>query len=148
MLIQECSALWCLGLVHWVDTKPISRVIHFCCQRQVGTEVIAAEFIIEVPNANHHFCCRILTDGQLRVIEKESKAPYPNIYALGDCATILDNDLPATAQGLYSLVKQIMQCILTNNVCIQLHPKKLVSSLKVSKAWLSHKAQCAKLECR
>ncbi|KAL7311986.1 hypothetical protein PS15m_007797 [Mucor circinelloides] len=41
---------------------------------------------------------RILTDGQLRVIEKESKAPYPNIYALGDCATILDNDLPATAQ--------------------------------------------------
>ncbi|EPB88515.1 hypothetical protein HMPREF1544_04628 [Mucor circinelloides 1006PhL] len=41
---------------------------------------------------------RILTDGQLRVLEKESNAPYPNIYALGDCATILDNDLPATAQ--------------------------------------------------
>lgn len=25
--------------------------------------------------------------------------PYPIIYALGDCATIQDYDLPATAQG-------------------------------------------------
>jgi NADH dehydrogenase FAD-containing subunit len=25
--------------------------------------------------------------------------PYPNIYALGDCATIQEYDLPATAQG-------------------------------------------------
>jgi NADH dehydrogenase FAD-containing subunit len=42
---------------------------------------------------------RILTDGHLRVLDKDTKTPYPNIYALGDCATILDNNLPATAQG-------------------------------------------------
>ncbi|GAA5802081.1 hypothetical protein HPULCUR_007541 [Helicostylum pulchrum] len=41
---------------------------------------------------------RILTDGQLRVLDKDTKLPYPNIYALGDCATIEGNDLPATAQ--------------------------------------------------
>ncbi|KAG2228905.1 hypothetical protein INT48_004677 [Thamnidium elegans] len=41
---------------------------------------------------------RILTDGQLRVLDKNTKRPYPNIYALGDCATIEGNDLPATAQ--------------------------------------------------
>ncbi|KAI9344455.1 FAD/NAD(P)-binding domain-containing protein [Pilaira anomala] len=41
---------------------------------------------------------RILTDGQLRVLDKETKLPYTNIYALGDCATIEGNDLPATAQ--------------------------------------------------
>ncbi|CAO3656913.1 unnamed protein product [Mucor hiemalis] len=41
---------------------------------------------------------RILTDGHLRVIDGDTKTPYPNIYAIGDCATIQDNDLPATAQ--------------------------------------------------
>ncbi|KAI8997666.1 NDE1, mitochondrial external NADH dehydrogenase [Pilobolus umbonatus] len=39
---------------------------------------------------------RIITDGKLRVMNDTSI--YPNVYALGDCATISDNDLPATAQ--------------------------------------------------
>ncbi|KAI9475754.1 MAG: FAD/NAD(P)-binding domain-containing protein [Benjaminiella poitrasii] len=41
---------------------------------------------------------RILTDGHLHVIDNGSGTPFPNIYAVGDCATIKDNDLPATAQ--------------------------------------------------
>ncbi|KAI9304859.1 pyridine nucleotide-disulfide oxidoreductase-domain-containing protein [Cunninghamella echinulata] len=40
---------------------------------------------------------RILTNDLLQVLDTE-KQPYPNVYALGDCATILDQDLPATAQ--------------------------------------------------
>lgn len=88
-------------MVHRSDTEPIGRVIHFCCQRQVRTKVILNEFHAQVYPVLIIACCsRIMTDGQLRVLEKESNAPYPNIYALGDCATILDNDLPATAQGL------------------------------------------------
>lgn len=50
-------------------------------------------------STNKKFYIRILTDGQLRVLDKDTKLPYPNIYALGDCATIEGNDLPATAQG-------------------------------------------------
>ncbi|KAI8890688.1 FAD/NAD-P-binding domain-containing protein [Backusella circina FSU 941] len=41
---------------------------------------------------------RIVTDGQLRVIDNETDLPFSNIYALGDCSTIEGNDLPATAQ--------------------------------------------------
>ncbi|KAI8981627.1 NDE1, mitochondrial external NADH dehydrogenase [Mycotypha africana] len=41
---------------------------------------------------------RIETDGLLRVLNKETSQPYHNIYALGDCATIKEYDLPATAQ--------------------------------------------------
>ncbi|CAO3633693.1 unnamed protein product [Cunninghamella blakesleeana] len=40
---------------------------------------------------------RILTNEKLQVLDPE-KEPYPNVYALGDCATIIDQDLPATAQ--------------------------------------------------
>ncbi|CAO3596211.1 unnamed protein product [Absidia cylindrospora] len=41
---------------------------------------------------------RILTNEKLQVLDNQDKEPYPNVYALGDCATILDHDLPATAQ--------------------------------------------------
>ncbi|KAF8923695.1 hypothetical protein BGZ58_002651 [Dissophora ornata] len=40
---------------------------------------------------------RILTDPYLRVLDPEGKV-IPNVYALGDCATIKDHDLPQTAQ--------------------------------------------------
>ncbi|CAJ0876292.1 15109_t:CDS:10 [Entrophospora sp. SA101] len=41
---------------------------------------------------------RLLTDEFLRVLDKESGYPFDNVFALGDCATIKDYDLPATAQ--------------------------------------------------
>ncbi|KAI8088961.1 FAD/NAD-P-binding domain-containing protein [Halteromyces radiatus] len=41
---------------------------------------------------------RILTNEHLQVLDDEKKEPYSNVYALGDCATILNQDLPATAQ--------------------------------------------------
>ncbi|CAI2177352.1 17703_t:CDS:10 [Funneliformis geosporum] len=41
---------------------------------------------------------RLLTDNLLRVLNKETGQPIDNVYALGDCATIKDNDLPTTAQ--------------------------------------------------
>ncbi|CAG8458914.1 4448_t:CDS:10 [Ambispora gerdemannii] len=41
---------------------------------------------------------RLLTDDKLRIIEKNSGKPITNVYAIGDCATIKDNDLPPTAQ--------------------------------------------------
>ncbi|OAD81122.1 hypothetical protein PHYBLDRAFT_154025 [Phycomyces blakesleeanus NRRL 1555(-)] len=47
---------------------------------------------------------RILTDSKLRVIDETTQQPYPNVYALGDCATIKDNDLPATAQVFNKMV--------------------------------------------
>ncbi|KAI9011010.1 pyridine nucleotide-disulfide oxidoreductase-domain-containing protein [Phycomyces nitens] len=47
---------------------------------------------------------RILTDSKLRVIDESTQEPYPNVYALGDCATIKDNDLPATAQVFNKMV--------------------------------------------
>ncbi|GJJ71411.1 NADH:ubiquinone reductase (non-electrogenic) [Entomortierella parvispora] len=40
---------------------------------------------------------RILTDEYLRVLDPEGKV-IPNVYALGDCATIKDHELPQTAQ--------------------------------------------------
>ncbi|KAF8976121.1 hypothetical protein BGZ46_008561 [Entomortierella lignicola] len=40
---------------------------------------------------------RILTDAYLRVLDPEGKI-IPNVYALGDCATIKDHELPQTAQ--------------------------------------------------
>lgn len=40
---------------------------------------------------------RILTDEYLRVLTPDGK-PMPNVYALGDCATIKDHQLPQTAQ--------------------------------------------------
>ncbi|KAI8367170.1 FAD/NAD(P)-binding domain-containing protein [Choanephora cucurbitarum] len=48
--------------------------------------------------AKDHSEQRILTDGHLRVINQTTKEPIPNVYALGDCATIQDYELPATAQ--------------------------------------------------
>lgn len=41
---------------------------------------------------------RLLTDEKLHVLLKDSKVPLENVYALGDCATIDNLDLPATAQ--------------------------------------------------
>ncbi|KAL0076187.1 NDE1, mitochondrial external NADH dehydrogenase [Phycomyces blakesleeanus] len=41
---------------------------------------------------------RILTDKKLRVLDSKTMEPLKNIYALGDCATIKDYNLPATAQ--------------------------------------------------
>ncbi|KAL1926060.1 hypothetical protein VTP01DRAFT_6097 [Rhizomucor pusillus] len=41
---------------------------------------------------------RLLTNGRLQVLDMETKQPYPNVYALGDCATIENYALPATAQ--------------------------------------------------
>nr|CAG8525889.1 5762_t:CDS:10 [Entrophospora candida] len=41
---------------------------------------------------------RLLTDEFLRVLDKESSYPFDNVFALGDCASIKDYDLPATAQ--------------------------------------------------
>ncbi|CEG65172.1 hypothetical protein RMATCC62417_02009 [Rhizopus microsporus] len=41
---------------------------------------------------------RILTNGKLQVVDRESGLAYSNVYAIGDCATIKNNDLPATAQ--------------------------------------------------
>ncbi|KAG0221621.1 hypothetical protein BGX31_009676 [Mortierella sp. GBA43] len=40
---------------------------------------------------------RITTDEYLRVLDMEGKV-IPNVYALGDCATIKDHELPQTAQ--------------------------------------------------
>ncbi|KFH67497.1 hypothetical protein MVEG_06229 [Podila verticillata NRRL 6337] len=40
---------------------------------------------------------RILTDPYLRVLDTEGNI-IPNVYALGDCATIKDHELPQTAQ--------------------------------------------------
>ncbi|KAG0337676.1 hypothetical protein BG004_007553 [Podila humilis] len=40
---------------------------------------------------------RILTDPYLRVLDPEGNV-IPNVYALGDCATIKDHELPQTAQ--------------------------------------------------
>ncbi|ORZ02538.1 FAD/NAD-P-binding domain-containing protein [Syncephalastrum racemosum] len=41
---------------------------------------------------------RVMTDRKLRVLDKETREPIKNVYALGDCATIEEYDLPATAQ--------------------------------------------------
>ncbi|KAM3584087.1 hypothetical protein VKS41_004054 [Umbelopsis sp. WA50703] len=41
---------------------------------------------------------RLMTDEFLRVLSKDGESVLPNIYAMGDCATIKDHDLPATAQ--------------------------------------------------
>ncbi|RUP47384.1 FAD/NAD(P)-binding domain-containing protein, partial [Jimgerdemannia flammicorona] len=41
---------------------------------------------------------RIITDGRLRVLNKDSMEPFEDVFALGDCATIQNCDLPATAQ--------------------------------------------------
>jgi len=41
---------------------------------------------------------RLLTDHYLQVLDKDTGAPIENVYALGDCETIKDYDLPATAQ--------------------------------------------------
>ncbi|KAI8149568.1 FAD/NAD-P-binding domain-containing protein [Fennellomyces sp. T-0311] len=41
---------------------------------------------------------RLMTDGKLQVLEKDSSITLQNVYALGDCATINNDDLPATAQ--------------------------------------------------
>ncbi|KAG9287047.1 hypothetical protein G9A89_023011 [Geosiphon pyriformis] len=41
---------------------------------------------------------RLLTDPRLRILKKDTGLPMANVYAIGDCATIKDNDLPATAQ--------------------------------------------------
>ncbi|ORX92029.1 NDE1, mitochondrial external NADH dehydrogenase [Basidiobolus meristosporus CBS 931.73] len=41
---------------------------------------------------------RLLTDRHLRVLNPFDKKPIDNVYALGDCATIEDLELPATAQ--------------------------------------------------
>lgn len=44
---------------------------------------------------------RLVTNGHLQVLAKDGKSLLPNIYAMGDCATIKDLDLPATAQVAY-----------------------------------------------
>ncbi|KAG0172383.1 hypothetical protein DFQ28_010074 [Apophysomyces sp. BC1034] len=41
---------------------------------------------------------RIVTDRKLQVLDKDTLEPLKNVYALGDCATIQEYDLPATAQ--------------------------------------------------
>ncbi|KAK9763239.1 hypothetical protein K7432_010282 [Basidiobolus ranarum] len=41
---------------------------------------------------------RLLTDHHLRVLDPLTEEPIENVYALGDCSTIKDYDLPATAQ--------------------------------------------------
>ncbi|CAG8618735.1 6862_t:CDS:10, partial [Dentiscutata heterogama] len=41
---------------------------------------------------------RLLTDHYFRVLSKDDGMPINNVYAIGDCATIQDYDLPATAQ--------------------------------------------------
>ncbi|ORZ08322.1 pyridine nucleotide-disulfide oxidoreductase-domain-containing protein [Absidia repens] len=40
---------------------------------------------------------RILTDSNLQVLDY-ANVPYPDVYAVGDCATIDNHDLPLTAQ--------------------------------------------------
>ncbi|KAI7903158.1 NDE1, mitochondrial external NADH dehydrogenase [Cokeromyces recurvatus] len=56
---------------------------------------------------------RILTDGHLRVYNKETNLPFPNIYALGDCATIKEYDLPATAQVASQKAKYLAKTLNT-----------------------------------
>ncbi|KAI9492404.1 FAD/NAD-P-binding domain-containing protein [Zychaea mexicana] len=41
---------------------------------------------------------RMITDGKLQVLKKVTNSMLQNVYALGDCAKIENNDLPATAQ--------------------------------------------------
>ncbi|KAI8074306.1 FAD/NAD(P)-binding domain-containing protein [Gilbertella persicaria] len=56
---------------------------------------------------------RILTDGHLRVIDDKTKEPIPNVYALGDCATIQDYELPATAQVANQKGKYLVKALNT-----------------------------------
>ncbi|RHZ82575.1 hypothetical protein Glove_108g17 [Diversispora epigaea] len=54
---------------------------------------------------------RLLTDEFLRVLSKENNQPIDNVYALGDCATIKDNDLPATAQVANQKAKYLSKAL-------------------------------------
>ncbi|RIB21933.1 FAD/NAD(P)-binding domain-containing protein [Gigaspora rosea] len=51
------------------------------------------EYIIKDQSAK-----RLLTDNYFRVLSKDDGMPVNNVYAIGDCASIKDYDLPATAQ--------------------------------------------------
>ncbi|GBB87875.1 hypothetical protein RclHR1_14370006 [Rhizophagus clarus] len=70
---------------------------------------------------------RLLTDGFLRVLDKESFQPIDNVYALGDCASIQDYDLPATAQvanqkAVY--LRKVLTRIAKDNSMISIKPFK------------------------
>ncbi|ORX88473.1 FAD/NAD-P-binding domain-containing protein [Basidiobolus meristosporus CBS 931.73] len=41
---------------------------------------------------------RLITDRHFRILDPLTQDPIKNVYAIGDCATIKDYDLPATAQ--------------------------------------------------
>lgn len=41
---------------------------------------------------------RLITDGYFRVLDEQFKPIQTGLYAIGDCASIKDNDLPCTAQ--------------------------------------------------
>ncbi|KAI9098330.1 FAD/NAD(P)-binding domain-containing protein [Phlyctochytrium arcticum] len=61
-----------------------------------ATGLTATPLIRNLP-VTHTKSQKVLTDEYLRVLDTESK-PVEDIYALGDCATIKGNELPATAQ--------------------------------------------------
>ncbi|EXX71296.1 uncharacterized protein OCT59_019397 [Rhizophagus irregularis] len=73
---------------------------------------------------------RLLTDGFLRVLDKESFQPIDNVYALGDCASIQDYDLPATAQvanqkAVY--LRKVLTQIAKDNPIMDIKPFKFLN---------------------
>ena len=49
----------------------------------------------------------LITDDNLRVIMKDTGAPDPDVFAIGDAAMIRDVPLPATAQVAYQKARYI-----------------------------------------
>ncbi|TPX61758.1 hypothetical protein SpCBS45565_g07184 [Spizellomyces sp. 'palustris'] len=58
---------------------------------------LTATPLIKNMEVSHSRSKRLVTDEYLRVLDKEGK-PITDVYALGDCAVIKDQELPATAQ--------------------------------------------------
>ncbi|KAG2221442.1 hypothetical protein INT45_005247 [Circinella minor] len=56
---------------------------------------------------------RMMTDGKLQLLEKDNLETLQNVYALGDCATIDDYDLPATAQVATQKASYLAKVVLT-----------------------------------
>ncbi|ORX58687.1 FAD/NAD-P-binding domain-containing protein [Hesseltinella vesiculosa] len=79
----------------FLDSKEEGKVP---CGMVVWNTGITANPLVETLDvAKDERSHRILTNDYLQVMDK-SNNPYPNVYALGDCSTIQDNALPATAQ--------------------------------------------------
>jgi NADH dehydrogenase FAD-containing subunit len=87
--------------IHVVEVQKNALILKGNVEEPFGCLVwatgIGPTSLVEGLDLPHDRARRLITDDHLRLMGKDDK-PIPNVYALGDCATIKGHDLPATAQ--------------------------------------------------